>query len=375
MPYEVHLIDSPGFDDDIAGDVDILSNITKYVNTTYKLKERLAGVLYLHDITKGKMGGVGKRNIRMLENMIGGEKFKFCTILTTKWGCTNDPKGEEKREDMLRTDKEFFGSMLGAEAFETHATFSRFDPKSKWKALEIIRPYLKTGFTPQISKEMVDPKGPKLALNETTAGQIVYDNLDKLEKLNVEKEKVQAAKEVLSQKYDESLFAEFKEKRDKLRCRNRLQRSGRWIIRTTIVGGAIAATVLTLGPGASAFCLEPVYEKSVKHQRRKERQAKEDLEAEFKKRSQDANNLKTTNSKWLWDSKVQELQDLDDGVYSLRENSSDDILAIAKKGETVGMVVEEGEDVIPMGKEIYSDTDSVSDDENDFDDDGDSVTA
>lgn len=372
VPYEIHLIDSPGFDDDITGDVDILSNIAEYVNTTYKLKERLAGVLYLHDITKTRMGGVGKRNIRMLEKMIGVEKFKYCTILTTKWGCTNDPNGENMREKNLRTDQEFFGSMLGAESFDAHATYSRFDPKSKWRALEIIRPYLRTKFTPQISREMVDPKGPKLTLGETTAGQVVADNLEKLAKLQVETEKLQAAKAVLSQKYDETLFAEFKEKRNRLRRKIRLQRSGRWIIRTTIVGGAIAATVLTLGPGASAFALEPVYEKAVKRQRRDERQARTDLETEFKKRSQDANHLKTTDSKWLWDSKVQHLRDLDSGAYSLKSNSSDDILNIARKGETVGVVVEEAEDgdvVGLMGKEIDSDTDSASDDEDDYDDD------
>lgn len=373
--YEIHLIDSPGFDDDITGDVDILSNIAEYVNTTYKLKERLAGVLYLHDITKARMGGVGKRNIRMLEKMIGVEKFKYCTILTTKWGCTNDPNGEKLRENTIRTDPEFFGSMLGAQSFETHATFSRFDPRSRSRALEIIRPYLRTKFTPQISQEMVDPKGPKLTLGETRAGRVVADNVEKLAKLQVETEKLQAAKAVLSQKYDESLFAEFKEKRNRLRRKIRLQRSGRWIIRTTIVGGAIAATVLTLGPGASAFVLEPVYEKAVRGQKREERKAKADLETDFKKRSQDANRLKTTDPHWLWDSKVKNLHDLDEGgAYSLRSSSSsDDILAIAKKGETVGMVVEENdEDVIPMGKGIHSDTDSiVSDDEDDIDDDDD----
>ena len=84
IPYEIHLIDSPGFDDDSTDDVDILHNIAEYLNTTYKLKERLAGVLYLHDITKNKMGGSGTRNIRMLEKMIGMDKFKYCTVLTTK---------------------------------------------------------------------------------------------------------------------------------------------------------------------------------------------------------------------------------------------------------------------------------------------------
>lgn len=372
-PYEIHLIDSPGFDDDITGDVAILCNIADYVNMTYKLKQRLAGVVYLHDITKARMGGAGMRNIQMLKGMIGVEKLKYCTILTTKWGCTNDPNGERMRENTLRKDEAFFGSMLGAEPNKPRAAFHRFDPKNQERALEIIRPYLGTKFTPQISAEMVAPNGPKLSLGDTKAGQPFNLPLDQLAKARIESEKVQAAKLVLSQKYDESLFAEFKEKRDKLRHKIRLQRTGRWAMRTIIVGGAITATVLTLGPGASAFALEPVYERAIKPQRRSEQKAMTDLETAFKQRSQDAHHLKTTDSQWLWDSKVKNLQDLDDRAYSIQSKSSDDILAIAKQGEAVGMVAEEGENALSMVKEAYADIDSGSEDEDDFDDDSEST--
>lgn len=36
--YEIHLIDSPGFDNGSLADVQILSLIAAYVNTTYRLK-------------------------------------------------------------------------------------------------------------------------------------------------------------------------------------------------------------------------------------------------------------------------------------------------------------------------------------------------
>lgn len=75
--YEIHLIDSPGFDDGSLLDSQVLSRIATYLNTNYKCKQRLAGVLYLHDITKAKVGGVGERNLRMLENMIGSGKYKI----------------------------------------------------------------------------------------------------------------------------------------------------------------------------------------------------------------------------------------------------------------------------------------------------------
>lgn len=193
--YEIHLIDSPGFEDGTLVDTQVLSDIANYINTNYKLKKRLAGVLYLHDITKAKVGGVGQRNLRMLEKMIGQEKYSNCTLVTTKWGCTTNPQDEEERAETLRTDTKFFGEMLGN---AQHARMAR--PKTRASALEIILPYLNNKFTPQISQEMVDPQGPKLPLEKTEAGKVIADNLEKLTQTNLELEKVQHAQETLSQK-------------------------------------------------------------------------------------------------------------------------------------------------------------------------------
>ena len=43
-----------GFDDGVANEAEVLSRIAAYI----KLKQPIAGVLYLHDITKEKMGDV-----------------------------------------------------------------------------------------------------------------------------------------------------------------------------------------------------------------------------------------------------------------------------------------------------------------------------
>ena len=336
--YEIHLIDSPGFDDGTFTDAQVLSRIAAYVNTHYKLKKRLAGVLYLHDITKARVGGVAQTNLRMLENMIGMEKCNNCTLVTTKWGCTTNRQDAEDRETTLRGTKKYFGGMLQN---EHHAKMKRFDPKTRESALEIITPYLDNNFTPQISHQMVDPHGPKLALGETEAGKVVADNLEILKQTKQELGKVQVAQDILSQKYDESLFAEFKQKRKTLRRKIRLQQSGRWAMRTIIVGGAIVATVLTLGPGASAFALEPAFEKAVSGQRKAEKKAKEDLKAEFVEKSKGTSRLKQTNPDWLWDRHVQEFHDLES--YSRKSGDSDlDILKLVRHGEAVGFAASEG---------------------------------
>lgn len=368
-PYEIHFIDSPGFDDGSIGDVEVLSRIALYVNTQYMLKHKLARVLYLHDITKAKMGGVAQRNLRMLEKMVGMNMCDNCTLVTTKWGCTNNPEDEEAREDTLRAGKHYFGAMLqGAQ----QAKMMRFEPKIQERALAIIRPYLKNKFTPQISRQMVDPKGPKLALGETEAGKVVADNLEKLAQLKQELDKVEAANQVLSRKFDESLFEEFREKRKKLRHKIRVQRSGRWIMRTSIVGGAIAATILTMGPGASVFVLVPMYEELFAScQKEAETNAKKSLESEWNERSANADKPKQADSQWLWDKNVKSLQDLDDEGYSMKSRNSEDLLAVVRQGEQVGFAVSEGfedpQDVMQDGDSDESTT-SESSEVSDLDD-------
>lgn len=310
------------------------------MNTNYKLKKRLAGVLYLHDITKGKFGTVGVQNVRLLEKMIGLERCNNCTVVTTKWG--SDRQAEEQREATVGQNEKYFGTMLNTG--EHTANMRRFDPNTKETALDIILPYLKTKFTPLITEQMVSPEGPKLTLGETEAGKVVSDNLrELLERNDKLAPEVQAARAILSRKFDERLFEEFKQKRKELRRQIRLQRSGRWIMRMTIVGSAIVATVLTAGPGATVFALEPMYENAVSNQRRKEKLAKDNLEKEFTKKSQDGTYLKTFSAGWLWDSKVNNLEDLRDEGYSIWSRSSEDMLQALNAGGIVGFAADEGE--------------------------------
>lgn len=99
----------------------------------------------------------------------------------------------------------------------------------------------------------------------------------------------------------------------------------------------MVASVLTLGPGASAFVLEPAFEKAVRGQCREEKRAKVELEKEFKNKSKDAHYLQSTNAQWLWNSKLKKLEDLDNEGYSTKIiGSEDDLLQVVKKGRDCG---------------------------------------
>lgn len=317
--YEVHLIDSPGFDDGAHVDALVLSQIADFVNTTYKLGHTIAGVIYLHDISLDKLGGVGQRNLRMLEKLVGIDKWDNCTLVTNKWGRTNNPAREEANEKTLRTEDKYFGAML---RHAQRATMTRFDPKSKGKALEIIKPHLSKRFAPQISVQMVDPHGPRLALGDTDAGKVVADNLEKLNRITGELEKALATEQLLARKFDEKVFEEFKKKRDKLIRKHQVQRAERWIGRTAIVGGTIAATVLTMGPGASIIGLEVPFEKFARYQKKKEKKANERLEQDYKKESAVTQALGGYDAAWLRDRRVKRMQDLESEGYSLNSGSS-----------------------------------------------------
>ena len=209
---------------------------------------------------------------------------------------------------------------------------TRFEPKSKGRAIDIIKPMLKNSFAPKLSEQMVDPKGPKLALGETDAGRIVADNMEKYLKAQGDFKKLEHQRNILAHRFDGKVFEEYKQRRDKLFQKHRLQKAGRWAIRTAIVVGAVTATVVIMGPGASLIALEPGYEKFASRQRRKEKAAMEQLKKEYKEDSAvSTNGLVEYNPVWLEDKNIQSLQHLDAEGYSLRSGSNSDLSDIGSE--------------------------------------------
>ncbi|MCJ1246881.1 hypothetical protein MMC30_004090 [Trapelia coarctata] len=315
--YEIHLIDTPGFDDGAYIDHEVLQKIATYINTIYKLGEAIAGIIYLYDITRSRMGGAGERNIRMLEQMVGVDKWDNCTLVTTKWNCSKK-EDELEREHALKTKPRYWKEMLES---SHQASMERF-MKSKGSALKIIMPHLKKKFAPAISVQM-DPQGENLTLGETDAGRIVGDNVEKLLETEGRLHDLEAARGILQQKFDEKLLAEFIRKRDKLMQQKNLHRVSRWTIRMALIGGCITATVFTAGPGAATFVIPGMYEKYVaRSQKREERVQLDILQHEYKAASNDSPSLSGTDSAWLLDKKVKGLKELTSEGYASSSGST-----------------------------------------------------
>ena len=140
-------------------------------------------------------------------------------------------------------------------------------------------------------------QGSKPSLGETEAGKVVADSLKQIARWNKGKD-LQAAHDILSRPYDVKFFEEFKWKRIPLQHRIRLQRSGRWIMRTALVSSAIVTTVRTMGPGVAVVMLKPAFEITIDYQREDEKRKQVKLEHDF---TQKNNQI---NPQWLQDSKA-----------------------------------------------------------------------
>jgi hypothetical protein len=93
---------------------------------------KLAGVIYLYDISQTRMLGTTLNNMEMFHELCGDDALKAVFLLTTKWGAVNVEVGE-KREKQL--SDESWKPMLAQ-----GSTIRRFDhtPASAQATLGLI---------------------------------------------------------------------------------------------------------------------------------------------------------------------------------------------------------------------------------------------
>ncbi|KAK0611711.1 P-loop containing nucleoside triphosphate hydrolase protein [Immersiella caudata] len=101
--HRVVLIDTPGFDDDARNDVEILSDIAKWLSAEGLLRgQTLDGLVLLHPVTRNFVSGMERRRTQLLEKILGEDAYQRVTIATTMWGTLG-------REYAQRLDAEYKG--------------------------------------------------------------------------------------------------------------------------------------------------------------------------------------------------------------------------------------------------------------------------
>ncbi|KAF5384431.1 hypothetical protein D9615_003467 [Tricholomella constricta] len=164
------IVDTPGFDDTIEEDREILRRIAVWLARSYDAGMNLAGVIYLHEITQTRMLGTARKNLDMFNKLCGVNKSDNIVLASTKWIDVKQEIGN-RREEQLK--KEHWKEMMnhGAKAV-------RFDGTQK-SAQDIIKLlFQQEAVDPaEIQRELVDIDK---FLAETAAGRTLRYTLDQL---------------------------------------------------------------------------------------------------------------------------------------------------------------------------------------------------
>ncbi|KAG0641243.1 P-loop containing nucleoside triphosphate hydrolase protein [Tuber brumale] len=173
---KITLVDTPGFDDTNRSDTEILQEIADWTTRTYREKQLLSGIIYLHPITHTRMEGSAVRNLRMFRNLCGQEVLKNVLLTTTQWSNV-DPAEGEYRESNLRNG-DFWGGLV-----DKGATIQRFHG-TRESGLELIRGLMSKERKPLgIQVQIVNQN---MSLPETDAGKYIKEELIVQEKKHKE---------------------------------------------------------------------------------------------------------------------------------------------------------------------------------------------
>ncbi|KAK6341269.1 hypothetical protein TWF696_008352 [Orbilia brochopaga] len=165
-----YILDTPGFDDSYMSDFEILEGLTKELAAIYKDARPLTGIIYVHDISKEKMGKKSHKSLRTFQNLVGETSLKNVVLVTTHWNWFF--KGAQtRREEELRTT--FWSSMLARGSQILRHSGSRRS------ALRIVKMLLDR--EPVVIRIVEQTVRDRLPVGQTDAGTIVTDGLRDLE--------------------------------------------------------------------------------------------------------------------------------------------------------------------------------------------------
>ncbi|KAG6820499.1 hypothetical protein H0H93_016306 [Arthromyces matolae] len=98
------IIDTPGFDDTSVDDREILRRIAVWLARSYDANMRLAGIIYLHEITQPRMLGTSRKNLDLFAKLCGPEAIRNVILITTKWSDLPRHDVGEARESQLKAE-------------------------------------------------------------------------------------------------------------------------------------------------------------------------------------------------------------------------------------------------------------------------------
>ena len=131
---------------------------------------KVAGIIYLHEITQTRMAGTAIRNLEMFKKLCGNDALANVVLGTTKWGELR-PEVGQKREKQLA--ESFWKDMIqrGSIMMQVHN-----DASSAWRIVHHILANISIDFV-LIQDELVEHRK---SLSQTTAGQMLRYTMEEL---------------------------------------------------------------------------------------------------------------------------------------------------------------------------------------------------
>ncbi|KAG6829340.1 hypothetical protein H0H87_011842 [Tephrocybe sp. NHM501043] len=163
------IVDTPGFDDTTVSDREILRRIAIWLARSYEANMKLAGIIYLYDISHTRWERSAGRNLALFEKLTGQAAAGNIVLATTMWDKVKTEDGD-RREQELRED-------IWKDMVDHGSTIHRVSTASSVHAI-IDFLLAKTDFRPiKIQREMVDANK---SIAETKAGRTRSDTFQEL---------------------------------------------------------------------------------------------------------------------------------------------------------------------------------------------------
>jgi hypothetical protein len=196
------MIDTPGFDDTLRTDAEILQEVANWLNEAYAHQISLWGIVYLHRISDVRLHGSSARNLRILKKLCGDKSLAGVVLATTMWDYVTLEEGTS-REQQLTSASVFWKDLIdhGSKVFRQDA--------GQESAITIIK-YLtepRRLFGLDIQIDMVDKA---LTLDQTAAGKEVEEEILKSRKRD------DAKKEEVSRELEQAVRMKDKDLQEQL---------------------------------------------------------------------------------------------------------------------------------------------------------------
>jgi hypothetical protein len=170
----IHLIDTPGFDDNRKDDATITQELAFWLLQAYHNGFHLNGLVYCHRITDGRLQGSGLRALKVFKAMSGEHCYPGVIMVTTRWDEITGSTGRDHQNELVNNPS-LWGDIVAGGGRVMPLQWNRVS------ALAVVDHILENPrqLTLNIQSELASGNLP---LHETAAGRIVYGDYYKLKR-------------------------------------------------------------------------------------------------------------------------------------------------------------------------------------------------